>query len=175
MYWSIYDFLMLLSGIITLVIVVVPVRGIPARTRMAAGGIGGGLVIVSMVLASVPFFRYPAAVIVAPVVAILGVVAVIGKAVRRPTSMQAGEPGHEHPSVSRVGPVRGTEPPEVGSLPRDLSSEDLMRLAIQDRGSWIEIARHPAAYDGLLEWLATHGDEGVRDAVLARRSGLTEG
>lgn len=32
------------------------------------------------------------------------------------------------------------------------------------------VARHPQAYDGLLDWLAVHGDAAARDAVAWRRS-----
>jgi len=63
-----------------------------------------------------------------------------------------------------------------------MSSEDLVReaqdpstspgrlqeLAQADRGTWVAIASHPAAYPTLLDWLTEHGDDSVREAVASR-------
>lgn len=157
MHWSIYDVLILVSGLITLVIVIAPVSGISTRTRLASGGIGGGLVLMSLVLASVPYFRYPSVVMIAPVIALLAVVAVIGKAVRGASSLQVGEQGH---SLSAEPPIEA-----LGHL----SAAELMEVAVRDHSRWPEIAGHPAAYPGLLDWLWEHGGTEVRDAVTARR------
>lgn len=174
MYWSIYDVLMLVSGLITLVIVVAPVSGITARTRVTAAGVGGGLVLVSVVLASIPFFRYPSVVIIAPVIALLSVIAVIGKAVRGSASLQVGEQGHGR-SPQDLGAPLESGAPGVGTavvpeLPADLPATELMELAARDRSRWVEIARHPSTYPALLEWLAQHGGADVRNAVAARRA-----
>lgn len=67
-----------------------------------------------------------------------------------------------------------------------MTSEDLLReaqdpsttaarlqeLAQLDRATWIAIAAHPLAYDGLLDWLGQHGDDSVRAAILARSGTL---
>lgn len=172
MYWSVYDFLILLSGLIALVIPIAPVAGIPGRTRIAAGAIGGGLVVISIVLGSVPFFRYPWVVFAAPIVSLLSVIAVIGRAVRGPQPRQAGEQEHLMPPTDRPDSAQGSELPGSRSLSAGLTSEELMHLAVQDRSSWIEIARHPAAYEGLLDWLVQHGDDLVRAEVDARRQRL---
>lgn len=173
MYWSIYDVLMLVSGLITLVIVIAPVGGIAPRTRLTAGAIGGGLVFLSLLLAGIPAFRYPGVVMGAPVIALLSVVAVIGKAVRGQTSLQVGQQGH---SMSQSEPDRHTDPAanEVHSestqgIPTTLSSAELMNLAARDHSRWTEIAQHPSAYPALLEWLDQYGDANVKAAVAARR------
>jgi hypothetical protein len=162
-HWSIYDVLILVSGLITLVIVVAPVAGISTRTRLASGGIGGGLVLISLVLASVPFFRYPSVVMIAPVIALLAVVAVIGKAVRGGTSLQVGEQGHRLSAEPQIEPLD------------HLSPIELMEVAARDHSRWLEIARHPAAYPGLLDWLWEHGGPEVRDAVATRRNVDSQG
>lgn len=174
MYWSIYDVLLLVSGVIVLVILVAPVPRIRPRARAAAGAIGGGLVILAIVLANIHSFRYPSVVFVAPVVALLSVIAVIGKAVRGPGASQAGEQGHLNTQGPRLLAVPSVEPIGSESLRSDLTAEDLMHLAVQDRTAWIEIARHPAAYDGLLEWLVVHGDDRVGEAVRTRRQATPE-
>lgn len=174
MYWSVYDFLMLLSGLIALVIVVFPHAGITVRTRVTAGAIGGGLVLISLVLASLPFFRYPAIVIAGPIVALLSVIAVVGKAVRGSTDMQIGEQGHRHSPRELTGWKQGEpatpEPASPQTLPGDLSAGDLMEIAARDQSRWFEIAQHPSAYPGLLDWLMQNGGPAVRDAVAARRA-----
>lgn len=173
LYWSIYDVLLLVSGLIVLVILVAPVPRISVRTRAAAGAVGGGLVLLSIVLGSIPFFRYPWVVVVAPLVALLSAVAVIGKAVRGAHPAQVGEQGHVNTQRPR-SPSTPVEPVRSESLRADLTAEDLMHLAVRDRSAWIDIARHPAAYQGLLDWLALHGDHAVRTAVQMRKLGAKE-
>lgn len=172
MHWSIYDVLVLITGLITLIIVIAPVREIPVATRAKAGAIGGALILISLVLASIPFLRYPWIVVVAPVIASLCVVAVIGKALRGATALQHGEQGRRADPFHPERP-EGFEAEQTtfSGLDPDLSAQDLMQLAVRDQSAWTAIARHPAAYDGLLDWLALHGDDRVRAAVGARRNG----
>lgn len=171
MYWSIYDVLMLVSGLITLVIVIAPVKGITARTRITAGAIGGALVLASLLLASIPSFRYPGIVVVAPAIALLSAIAVIGKAVRAQSSLQIGQQGHtlHH---QEPGPMSGPHPQveaDVESISAHLTPAELMELAARDRTQWVEIAQHPSAYPDLLEWLNQYGSADVKAAVAARR------
>lgn len=92
MYWSIYDTLLLVTGIIVLVIAVLPQKGIPAKTRLWSGIIGGGLVLLALFLGSLRSFRYPSYVYVAPVVALLALGGVVFDARRRTNPDQAGLP-----------------------------------------------------------------------------------
>lgn len=173
MYWSIYDVMMLVSGLITLVIVFAPVGGITPRTRLTAGGIGGGLVLASLVLASIPFFRYPGIVVVAPVIALLSVIAVVGKAVRGQSSLQVGQQGHslllQEPDGSAGLALHQVGAESVQDISADLSPAELMELASRDQSRWVEIAQHPSAYSALLEWLDQYGGPEVKTAVAARR------
>lgn len=50
-------------------------------------------------------------------------------------------------------------------LPADLTPAELMEIAAAHRSRWVEIAVHPAAYPGLLAWLAESGDQDVQDAI----------
>lgn len=75
--WSIYDTCILLSGVITSVIAVLPLRGIPIRTRAIAGLVGGGLIVVSLVLGKLSAFRYPAIVLIGPLIALSALGAVV--------------------------------------------------------------------------------------------------
>ncbi|MFF1880732.1 hypothetical protein ACFVVC_04645 [Pseudarthrobacter sp. NPDC058196] len=172
MYWSIYDVLMLVSGLITLVIVIAPVKGITPRTRITAGAIGGVLVFASLLLASIPFFRYPGIVVVAPAIALLSAIAVIGKAVRAQSSLQIGQQGHtlHHQEPDPMsGPAHPQVEADVQSISADLTPAELMELAARDRTKWVEIAQHPSAYPDLLEWLNQYGSADVKAAVAARR------
>jgi hypothetical protein len=172
MYWSIYDVLMLISGLITLIIVFAPVQAITSRTRLAAGGIGGTLLVASLVLASIPFFRYPAIVIAAPLIALLSVVAVMGKAFRGHSSLQTGQQGHSvHPQpVERADAAFKTHDHESSQdIPSSLPPRDLMELAASDQTRWLEVVRHPSAYPALLDWLDQYGSAEVRIAVAERR------
>ena len=49
------------------------------------------------------------------------------------------------------------------------SAEDLAAIAQVQKGLWVQIASHPNAYPGLLDWLSTQGDESVRAAVASRQ------
>lgn len=172
MYWSIYDVLMLISGLITLIIVFAPVHGITSRTRLAAGGIGGTLLVASLVLASIPFFRYPAIVMAAPVIALLSVIAVVGKAIRGQSSLQTGQQGHSvspEPDQQPHTEVTNLRQATIQDLPSNLSPAELMELSARDHSRWVEIARHPSAYPALLEWLDQYGGADVKTAVAARR------
>jgi len=48
------------------------------------------------------------------------------------------------------------------------TADRLMQIAQSSRESWEAVAVHPAAYQGLLDWLQQHGDDAVR-AAIARR------
>lgn len=52
------------------------------------------------------------------------------------------------------------------------SAEDLSAIAQAQPSLWLAISRHPNAYPGLLDWLATYGDEQVRRSVEERKRGV---
>lgn|GEM_PF-4444396 len=51
------------------------------------------------------------------------------------------------------------------------SRADLFAITEQHPSLWAQIAAHPNAYPGLLEWLGTVGDDNVKSIVAARLSG----
>lgn len=123
--WSIYDTCILMSGITTAAIAVVPIKGIEMRTRLLAGLCGGGLVVVSLILGSLRFFRYPAIVVVGPFIA-AGALGVIIWEARRKGSVDAGRqfnetssgvdavPGMPGPAAQRPEAVAAASSPEAG-------------------------------------------------------------
>jgi hypothetical protein len=48
------------------------------------------------------------------------------------------------------------------------TADRLQELAAADPATWPAIAVHPRAYDGLLQWIGTHGDESLRATIAAR-------
>lgn len=81
--WSIYDSLLLATGVITAVIAVLPLAEVKAKTRVAAALIGGALIVLSLVLGSLRSFRYPSVVYIAPVLALLALGAAIADALHK--------------------------------------------------------------------------------------------
>ncbi len=87
--WSIYDTCILLSGVITAVIAVLPLSGIPMRTRAGAGLVGGALIVISLILGNLSAFRYPSIVLIGPLLALCVLGGVIWDA-RRDRGKDAG-------------------------------------------------------------------------------------
>jgi hypothetical protein len=81
--WSIYDTMILASGIIVAAIAIVPVGHVPAATRAWSALIGGGLIVAALALGSLKSFRYPSFVFAGPVLALLALGAVVADARRR--------------------------------------------------------------------------------------------
>ncbi|MGV8907369.1 MAG: hypothetical protein ACOH1Y_00160 [Propionicimonas sp.] len=81
--WSIFDTLILISGIIVAVIAVLPIANIRASTRLASALIGGALILGALLLGSIRSFRYPSFVYIGPVLALLSLGAVVADARRR--------------------------------------------------------------------------------------------
>ncbi len=102
--WSIYDTCILLSGVITAVIAVLPLSGIAMRTRAGAGLVGGGLIVISLFLGNLPTFRYPSIVLIGPLIALCVLGAVIWDA-RRDHGTDAGRQFDETASGADPGNV----------------------------------------------------------------------
>ena len=75
--WSIYDTMILVTGVIVAVIAIVPVAQVPAATRAWSALVGGALIVAALTLGNLRSFRYPSYVFVAPIVALLVLGAVI--------------------------------------------------------------------------------------------------
>lgn len=193
--WSIYDTCILITGVISLVVAVAPLQGISPKHRLIGGAVGGGLIVLSLVLGSLTWFTYPWFVFIMPFVAALLVVAVIYQAVRRDQPGAGhGEIGYAM-SHARADLAAETEQVDVLATPTsaapiavsdggadaasaaDLAAarsaqttpEELARLAHSSSALWSDIAANPAAYPGLLAWLAQHGGPEIAE-IIARRS-----
>lgn len=133
MYWSIYDTLLLVTGIIVLVIAVLPQPGIPAKTRLWSAIIGGGLVLLALFLGSLRSFRYPSYVYVGPVIALLALGGVIYDARKRSNPDQVGPPiDHQAsgPSLERVSDVPGEMgDEELDRAPLPVAASDAVPVA----------------------------------------------
>lgn len=129
--WSIYDTCILLSGVITSVIAVLPLRGIPIRTRAIAGLVGGGLIVVSLVLGKLSAFRYPAIVLIGPLIALSALGAVVWDE-RRDRGKDAGRQYDETASGAdpeAPHPVVATPPLEDGHLASSAQEPGMMHVA----------------------------------------------
>ncbi len=125
MYWSIYDTFLLLSGLITVAIAIIPIPTIPAKTRVTSGAVGGGIVLLSLVLGNMPSFTYPAIVMGAPLIALLVVGVVVKSALDLKKNqdaatsdphhgyLQDGQQGH---SVTPVARQQHAAPQEYASV-----------------------------------------------------------
>lgn len=81
--WSIYDTCILVTGVISGLIAVIPKKDIPVKTRATAAAVGLGLIAASILLGGLQSFRYPAAVFLGPPAALCALVA-IGLSDRKP-------------------------------------------------------------------------------------------
>lgn len=81
--WSIYDTLLLVAGVITVGIALLPMPEVPSKTRATAALIGGGLVVASLILGNLRSFTYPSIVFVGPFIALAALGVVVADARKR--------------------------------------------------------------------------------------------
>jgi len=169
--WSTYDTFLLLAGLITAAIAVIPIPTIPAKTRAIAGVVGVGIVLLSLYLGSLWSFTYPAFVFAAPIVALLVAGVVVKSALDAKKQQDAAARGHHHgPQYGQTGHgtlrAPGPEPlplaPAASPDDRAAAWADLFapettadRLA-QIAGAHPEFApqitAHPSCYPDLHQW-----------------------
>ncbi len=181
--WSIYDTCILLSGVITAVIAVLPLSGIPMRTRTGAGLVGGGLIVISLVLGNLRSFRYPSIVLIGPVIALCVLGAVIwdsrrgeGKDVGRQfdETTSGSDPDGSgvhvatgHPLEHATGVSEASADGAAGNSSRTAAwsevhdpatpSERLTQLAAEYPEFAPAIVAHRNCYPGLVEWARENG------------------
>lgn len=81
--WSIYDTLLLVSGLITAAIALLPIPEVKAKTRATAALAGGGLIVLALILGNVRSFTYPSIVFVGPFIALASLGVVVAEALHR--------------------------------------------------------------------------------------------
>lgn len=176
MYWSIYDTVLLVTGVLTAAIALIPIETIPARTRLTAGLIGGGLIVLSLILGNLPSFTYPSIVMIAPLLPLLagGVIAKAALDRRRfeadvrrvqddaPLAHQYGEAGQgredgQRPATAIAAPaapdaLSGRDAAWAQLHDAATSPARLAQIAAQHPEFATAIAAHPQAYPALREW-----------------------
>lgn len=133
--WSIYDTCILVSGVIIAAIAVVPVSGIGFRNRGGALVVGGLLIAVSLILGNLPFFRYPAIVVVLPFIALFVMGAVIWDA-RRPAGKDAGLQASETAS-------HAADSPAIAVAPQGRSASDSLAPVVNAYQAPLQIKAQP--------------------------------
>jgi hypothetical protein len=182
MFWSIYDTLLLLAGLITAAIAFIPLPTIPSKTRVIAGAVGGGIVLLSLIVGNMPSFTYPSGIFVAPLIALAvgGVIIKSALDLKKQQDAAAADPDHGQiqygeqghaaavpvapPVVATVAPPVATAAPAEAADPRTGAWEELhnpstpparlAEIAAAHPEFASTIAAHPNAYPGLQTWAA---------------------
>jgi hypothetical protein len=182
MYWSGYDTSILLTGILTIVLAMIPGIGVAPKSRLAIGAVGAGLVIISIITGNAQSLVYPSGLSIAPA---LPVAAGIIMIVRARRAIPRDEQAFENRVAARVA---GAVPPAThAAKARDTpnaSDSDLVSardpntpLALladlaYDRPDLREaIAENPSTYPDLLHWLAELDSPAVTEALSRRATG----
>lgn len=173
--WSIYDTLILLTGLLTAAIAVLPVDGIPSRTRVTSGVIGGGLVVLALILGSLSSFTYPRVVFVSPLLPVAVAGSLIAQARRRALPGGHGLQ-HDEEAVSLSGrgvleetavaeaEMAAVAPDAAEALPNDTPDE---RLA-----DWRAVHEEATSAERLAQIAAVHPEFG--EAILAHANAYPE-
>lgn len=158
--WSIYDTMILVSGLIVLAVAILPVQGIPQRTRVVSGLVGGGLILLSLLLGSLSSFSYPRMVLVGPLIALAAAGGILAQArkLNRPGGgdLQVDETAHGSPAAvppSSTTPILA--PGIAPSQPRSFPADDPRLLA------WVELHQPATTPSRLAEIVVTHPEFGT--------------
>jgi hypothetical protein len=186
MYWSGYDTSILITGILTLVLSVVPGLGVTNQTRAVVGVVGAALVIISIITGNTQAFIYPSIVTIAPGIPVVaGIIMVIRARNLAAADRQSVEvsarvvPSGEMrpPSPARVAPASvvatsASVVPTLELLARAVNPETplgtLAELAYDHPELRAAIAANPSTYPGLIEWLRELNDPAIAHALASR-------
>jgi len=168
MYWSSYDTAILLTGILTLALAILPGTAIESRTRLAVGGVGAGLVIVSIITGNLRSVVYPSAVWIAPAIPVIAAMVLIVRH-RRETTQDEQTFSNQVPEVEAS---IGTVPVRAAASDPNTPLAELADLAYDHPELRPAIAENPSTYPGLLSWLQQLDDPAIA-AAIERRSGHT--
>lgn len=181
--WSIYDTMILVTGIIVAVIAIVPVANVKAAARLWAAVIGGGLIVAALTLGNLRSFRYPSFVFIGPVVALLALGVVVAEARKRGApgdrlqfddaahgDAREPEPYREQPQPAQPEAVGSSalakpvdRPPDgepQGAPDESAASADLTREA-----AWRELHDHTTSASRLSELVSAHPEFGTAAAA----------
>jgi hypothetical protein len=163
--WSIYDTLILVTGLLTVGIAVIPIATIEKKTRVTAVAVGGGTILLSLFVGSLQSFQYPALVVIAPVIPLV----VAGAIIKHAKDLQRFHESQEPPVADN--PNATDSDPEPSSAPdpredawvalfnRETPANRLAEIAARHPEFAPQIAAHPNCYPELRAWAAlTSGD-----------------
>jgi hypothetical protein len=161
-YWSSYDTAILLTGVLTLALAIVPGTALEARTRLAIGGVGAGLTIVSIITGNVEALVYPSVVWIAPALPVIVGATLI---VRRQKELGREEQTFSNPvSAASIG----IDPHRAAASDPNTPLAQLAELAYDHPELRPAIAENPSTYPDLLSWLQQLDDPAVMAAIERR-------
>jgi hypothetical protein len=174
---SVWDVMVLITGIELLILAVLPIPGYSASNRAISVVIGGALIALFVGLVAVSGIRFPAIVLIGPLIPVLVAGRMISEArKKRSVSMAQLAPGQqlqpdEHGTLLHVKPAASY--PIVDEAAADAANPAvdqavLAQIAYERADLRAIVAGNPAAYPDLLVWLAQFDDPSVV-AALAQR------
>jgi hypothetical protein len=163
-YWSGYDTAILLTGILTLAVALLPGTGLESRTRLATGGVGAALVVVAIITGNAQSLVYPSGVWIAPLLPVVAGVALIVRR-QRAANQKEEEFANAAPVVTTAIPA---DPARVAASDPTTPLTRLADLAYDRPELRALIAANPATYPDLLDWLAELDDPAVTFAIQQR-------
>lgn len=182
MFWSVYDTLLLLAGLIAAAIAFVPISTIPSKTRVIAGAAGGGIVLLSLILGNMPSFTYPSVIFVAPLIAlaVAGVTIKSALDLKKQQDAAAADPHHGHVQYGEQGHSvvtsnSVTEPAEA--TPTVLVAAAMEPSAATEPadprdGAWAELHDSSTPAERLAEIAAAHPE--FASTIAAHRNAYPE-
>lgn len=166
MFWSIYDTLLLLAGLITAAIAFIPLPTIPSKTRVIAGAVGGGIVLLSLIVGNMPSFTYPSVIFVAPLIALAvgGVIIKSALDLKKQQDAAAADPDHGQIQYGEQGHSVATSTavtvPAMATPAAMVSAaaEPSARTEADDprRGAWAELYDSSTPAERLAEIAGAH-------------------
>ncbi|TFD46350.1 VWA domain-containing protein [Cryobacterium frigoriphilum] len=157
MYWSIFDTLMMVTGVLTSAIAFVP--GITSKTRAGSVAVGALLVVAALITGSLSSFTYPQLVMVGPLIPI-AVAIRLWFAARTPPTAPV-DPAH----------VDVTDPEALAHDPATPAAT-LADLAYRFPALRSAIAENPATYAELRHWIVAAGERSPDPAPHEKPPGL---
>jgi hypothetical protein len=138
MHWSIYDTMILLTGIIAGVTAIVPVAGVPAKTRLSAALTAAVLITAALYLGGLSSFRYPSFVFGGPIIALLALGVVVADGRKR-----TREAAENLQFDDRLTSVSAPPPTRVN----EVAAADGVRLIAPEAGERSPVPAEPSAQE----------------------------
>ena len=167
MYWSGYDTSILITGILTLILALIPGTRSTNQTRFIIAGVGAGLIVISIITGNLQSVTYPSVVTIAPAFPVVtGIIMIL-----RARNLAAADRQSVDVSASTTQ-ASETPAPKTKLLAQasdpSTSRSTLADLAYEHPELRVAVAANPSTYPGLLTWLGELDDPEI-DRALADR------